>query len=149
MILDALLQFSNAQDLSSGTDTGVLSTYSVDLQKASQDLGAGIPLFILVMVTTAFEGSGDTLDVEYVSDSTADLATSLSVHRVLGTFAAESAAGTRILAPVPVVDNAMERYFGLRYYARGSGALTAGAVDAFIVKDPYQYYSHPNGYTIS
>lgn len=115
MILDANLRLSNAQDLSSGTGSGVLSTNSYDLGLTSgRDVGVGQSLFIYLLVTTALEGAGDTLDVELVSSANADLS-SPTVHYVIDTFAAEAAANTVIKQPIAHLDGAMLRYLGVRY----------------------------------
>ena len=149
MFIDAQLRFSNAQDLSSGTGSGVLGTNVVDLKAAANDLGVGRPVYIVFLVTTALEGSGDTLDCEVVSDSVATLDSSLSVHQVVGTFAAQAAVNTRIAAPLPLLEGGMERYLGVRYFARGTGALTAGAVTSFLTLDVQSFTAYPDGFTIS
>jgi hypothetical protein len=145
MILDKQLQFSDAQDVSSST-SGKLATNVIDLKGTGINLGAGRPLYVVAIVTTALTGAGDTLDIDFVSDSVSSLDSSLSVHGVLGTFAAQSAAGTKLVAPIPT--QTLERYVGLRYYARGAGDVT-GNVSAFLTLDPDLFTAYADAITIS
>ena len=148
MILDSLLEFSDAQAV---TSTAV-STNIVDLgpvvDNALRDIGTGERMFLIVTTNTAATDSGSdaTLAVTLESDSTANLATSPTVHLSTGAlaFAAFSAAGSVVFAgPLPA--GLYEQYLGVRYTV-ASGPLTAGAFDAFLTKDPQVYRAYAKRY---
>jgi hypothetical protein len=148
MLLDAANLFSDAQVVTTGSENGVISTSSIDLGAAAVNIGAGERLWVVISIDTAMTSgsSDDTLTVDLVTDDNAGI-NSATLIQTLGVFPAVSAAGTRIIAPVPF-NAAYERYIALRYTA-ATGALTAGAFTAFITKDIDSYKSYPKGYTIS
>lgn len=115
------------------------------------NLGDGkVPLYLVVLTqTTCTDTSSDaTLTVTLESDSTADLATSATVHFSTGAiaFASFAAAGTQICA-VALPHGNYERYVGVRYTV-ASGPLTAGKFDAFLTTDVQAYRSYDAGRTI-
>lgn len=148
MYVDSQSQFSNAQAVTSTA----ISENVLDLNAASnsnvpllQDIGTGQDVYLVVQtaVTATDTGSDATLAVTLESDSTANLATSPTVHLSTGAlaFAAYATAGTVIFAGrLPA--GAYERYLGLRYTV-ASGPLTAGAFTAFLTLDiqSYRYYA--------
>lgn len=140
MILDKQLEFSDAQAVTSTA----ISTNVVDLgdDVTTRNIGGTEPAYLVVQTdTTATDTSSDaTLTVTLESDSTANLATSATVHWTSATmaFATFATAGTT-LAVVPLPFGAYERYLGVRYTV-ASGPLTAGAFNAFITRDP-QFWS--------
>lgn len=146
MILDAQNEFSDAQAVTSTA----ISTNVIDLGATNtlKDIGAGESMYLVILTqTTATDVSSDaTLAVTLESDSTADLATSATVHYTTGTlaFAAFATAGT-VLAAVRLPIGSYERYLGVRYTV-ASGPLTAGKFDAFLVKDYGKFLSYANAY---
>lgn len=146
MILDSQLEFSNAQAVTSTA----ISTNVIDLgdDNTLQDIGAGEPMYLVVLTQTAATdvSSDATLTVSLESDSTANLATSATVHYTTGAlaFAAFSPAGT-VLAAVRLPIGNYERYLGVRYTV-ANGPLTAGNFDAFLVKDYGKFLSYANAY---
>jgi hypothetical protein len=147
MILDAENLFSDVQDVSTGSENGILSENTLDLGVAGRNIGSGESLWIVVVVDTTFTSSGsdDTLAVDLVTDDNPGLNSPTVVQR-LGVFPAVSAAGTAIKARVPY--GTYERYIGLLYTA-ATGALTAGVVTAAITKDIDSYKSYADAITIS
>ncbi len=150
MIMDKEAYFSDPQTVTTGTDTGLVSEHTYDLGLAGREIGAGKPLFVVVVVTTAFTSSGsdDDLAVNLITDSDVALGSPTVVQR-LCVIPRISAAGTKVvgvIAPKPGV--ALERYIGLQYLSVGDGALTAGAVKAFLCEaaDVQNYYA--NAYTV-
>lgn len=140
MIMDKQLEFSDAQAVTSTA----ISTNVVDLgdDVTTRNIGGMDPLFLVVQTdTTATDTSSDaTLAVTLESDSTANLATSATVHASTGAmaFATYATAGTTFwVTPLPF--GAYERYLGVRYTV-ASGPLTAGAFSAFLTRDP-QFWS--------
>ena len=154
MILDKFLEFSDAQAVTSTA----ISTNVVDLApigngvgtNTTRDIGTGEDVYLVVVTnTTATDtGSDATLTVTLESDSTENLATSPTVHFSTGAiaFAGFATAGT-VLANVKLPAGNYERYMGVRYTV-AAGPLTAGAFDAFLVKDAQAYKSYAVGSTI-
>jgi len=144
MILDAQALFSDSQAI---TATAV-STNAYDLKKVSQDVGTGERLYLYVTVVTAFtdSGSDSTVAVTLVTDDNSSLSSATAVQ-TLGTFAALSAVGSKLV--VPIASNlTLEQYIGLNY-TLANGNLTTGAVTAGIVTEADLYKVYPKGYTIS
>ena len=111
----------------------------------TRDLGAGQPLYLHVLVTTAFTtGDAGVLTVTLESDSTANLATSATVHLTAASVvaAATLVAGYWIAKGIPIPPGAYERYLGLRYTTT-TGDFTGGKVTAWLSDkrhDTTQYY---------
>ena len=83
-----------------------------------------------------------TLNITVESDSTADLATSATVHYDSGAIAlATLVAGYQFIIPLPPGD--YERYLGLRYNVTGTNPAN-GAVSAFFTPDPQKNVSYPD-----
>ena len=151
MLLDSQLMFSDAQAVTSTTiSTNVYDTNTNNSPNTVKDLGAGEPLYLIVQTQTTCTdvGSDATLTVSLESDSTADLATSPTVHFSTGAlaFASFATAGTRLCA-VRLPDGAYERYLGVRYTV-SNGPLTAGKFNAFLVKDVQSLTNYASGFTI-
>lgn len=139
MILDRQAQFSALQAVT----VTAISTDVMDLgdDVTTQNIGGNEPVFLVVQTITAATDSGSdaTLTVTLESDSTANLATSPTVHYSTGalTFATFSPANTT-LAVVPLPFGNYERYVGVRYTV-ASGPLTAGTFNAFLTRDPQMW----------
>lgn len=148
MILDALLEFSDAQAVTSTA----ISTNVIDLGPVTdnvlRNIGTGEPVYLIVSTnTTATDTSSDaTLTVTLESDSTANLATSATVHYSTGAiaFAGYATAGT-VVAAVQLPAGNYEQYLGVRYTV-ASGPLTAGAFDAFLTKDAQLWRAYAKRY---
>lgn len=144
MILDALLEFSDAQAV---TATAI-STNVIDLGPVTdnvlRDIGTGEHTYLVVTTETAATdtGSDATLTVTLESDSTANLATSPTVHYSTGAlaFAAFSPAGARLVA-IRLPAGNYEQYLGVRYTV-ANGPLTAGTFNAFLTKDAQLYRAY-------
>lgn len=148
MYVDAQNLFSDAQVVTTGSDSGVVSTNKIDLRTA-RDISKGQDLYVVVIIDTAMasNGSNDTLKVEVVTDDNADLS-SATVVQLVGTFPAVSAAGTRLVAKLNKDESSYERYIGLLYTAAAE-ALSAGAFTAFLTTDAESFTAYPDGITIS
>lgn len=135
-ILDLQNEFSDSQAV---TATAI-STNVIDLgdDVTLRNIGGSPGVYLVVQTDVAATDSGSdaTLALSLESDSTADLATSPTVHWSSGAkaFAAFSPAGTT-LAVVPLPYGDYERYLGVRYTV-ASGPLTAGKFSAFLTRDP-------------
>jgi len=148
MYLDAKNEFSDAQAVTSTA----ISSNVIDLGATNtlKDIGTGQDVYLVVSTQTAATDSGSdaTLTVTLESDSTANLATSATVHFSTGAlaFAAFSPAGS-VLAAVKLPAGNYERYVGVRYTV-ASGPLTAGKFDAFLTTDVQAWRAYADNVTI-
>lgn len=160
MILDTQSMFSGTI-AADGTRSGqavtatAISTNVIDTRAGNSsggptlaDLGTtGTPVYLVVQVGQAFNNL-TSLTVTLESDSTANLATSATVHFSSGAIAlaALTANTTLLRIPLPVGAN-YERYLGVRYTVAGT-APTTGTVFAHLVFDHGLNTHYPAGYTI-
>ena len=149
MILDQSNIFSAlaGQTVTTGSENGVLSTYSVDLGKTARNMGVGENLYVVVQAVAATTGAGDTCRVDLVTAEYAAL-NSPTTLQTIGTFGANSAIGTRLVASIAPSDS-FKRYIGILYTAAGSGALESGQFAAFLVKDVQAFTAYADNITIS
>ena len=144
MILDAHNLFSDAQAVTAAAASD--NYYNMGL--AGRKIGVGEPLFIVVQCDVAMtDGSSDsTLAVTLQQDDNTSFTSATDVQTI-GTFAATSAIGTRIVAPInPGV--VTEQYVRL-YYTPANGNLSTGSFTAFITHDIDAYNAFEAGFTIS
>lgn len=153
MLIDTLELFSDEQAIT----VDAISTNVIDLlpgpilgatANVQRDIGAGQPLYFFCLVTTGLDSAGEaaTLQVTLESDSTANLATSATVHWDSGTLteAALAAAGTWIAKGVPLPPGNYERYLGVRYND-GTEAFTSGKVSAWISDSRFDTRTYRSG----
>ncbi len=151
MLIDAFNEFSDAQAVTSTA----ISTNVIDLGPVTdnvlRDIGTGNDIYLIVKTNTTATDSGSdaTLTITLESDSTANLATSATVHYSSGAiaFAGFATAGTTLVA-VRLPAGAYEQYLGVRYTV-ASGPLTAGAFDAFLTKDADLYRAYAKRWSIA
>lgn len=158
MIIDSLLEFADATALSTaGTGLARLGD-QIDLGGGTgpdgvttfdpQDYGNGEPMYLVIQVTTAFT-TGTTSEVAFVvaSDAAAAIATNGSATEHIRTPALDSGtyvAGFTLCVPLPVgVDVPYERYLGVLQDVT-TAALTGGAVNAFLSRDPIGWKALPD-----
>lgn len=142
MVIDAALRFSNAQAI---TATAVSTEY-IDFGVA-RDMGIGENLHVVILVSTAFtdSGSDSTVTVTLETDDNSSFS-SATVAMTIGTFAALSAIGSRLVARLqPLKVN--ERYARLNY-TLANGNLTTGALTAFVLSDVDLALLYPDAITI-
>ena len=139
MFLDKQNEFSDGQLITAtAISTNVIDTHANTEGGATKDLGtpAGVPLFLVVQTDVALSGGTATgLVFSLESDSTANLATSPTVHYSSGTIATASLGAGLTLAVIPLPSGEYERYLGVRYTPQG-GSYAAGSVSAFLTRDP-------------
>jgi len=142
MIIDAQLELSSAQAVTAAA----ASTNIVDLG-AVRDIGTGEELYLVGVVTTTMDDTGDnsTLAVTLETDDNASFSSATSLQ-TLFTFPAVSAAGTIRYARIQPA--AFERYIR-GYYTPANGNLSAGAFDLFVTKDIQKYQSYASGFTVA
>lgn len=145
MILDGQLQFSDAQAVTATAG----STNQVDLgptyQDQNVDLGTGEELYVVASLASALVGAGATVTVTVQTDSDSAFGSPTTVQTI-GTFAALSAAGTKLQAKLQ--PGLLEKYIRLVYTVAG-GTLTGGSIDAHLVKNIDSYRNYKNAYIVS
>jgi hypothetical protein len=112
MIIDSLLELSDAQALTASAD----ATNVVDLGSARQ-VGAGRPLFVHFSVDVAadFTTTDETYQFNIATGSAATLGTVLNERAIL---AATLVAGYQFQMAIPV--EALDRYIGVEYVLAGT-----------------------------
>lgn len=152
MYLDKQAEFSDAQAVTaSAISTNVVDlfagTASGAVNNTLRDIGTGEDVYLVVSVDVAATAAGAaTVTVTLESDSTADLATSATVHASSKAFAlAEMTAGARLMA-IKLPAGSYERYLGVRFTV-ATGPLTAGAFSAFLTTDAQAYRAYARNYT--
>jgi hypothetical protein len=132
--LDKQNEFSDSQAVTvTAISTNVIDTLPMTGNpNLTQNLGGFQGAFLVVQIDTTFTG-GTSMAISLESDSTANLATSPTVHYNSGAIAEATltAAMPQLVIPLPV--GAYERYLGVRYTVVGTHG--AGAISAFIVRD--------------
>lgn len=143
MFIDKFLLFDNA----AAHLTTEASTDYLDLG-INRNIGVGENLYFVAVVTTAFTDAGSdstmTLTLE-VDDNTSF--SSPTTAMTIGTFAALSAIGSRLVARLQP-DTIVERYMRVKYTVAG-GNLTTGSFSTSIVHDIQAFTVYAKGYTIT
>jgi hypothetical protein len=140
MLIDKQNEFADSQAITvDAISTNVIDTLPMTSNpNLTSNLGGANAGYLVIQVDTAFTAAGAaTMTITLESDSTANLATSPTVHWSSGAIAkATLIAGYQIVTQMPV--SQYERYVGLRYTI-ATGPMTAGALSAFISKDASLY----------
>jgi len=143
MILDERNEFADATAL--GTSTGLSLLGDVLNLQDARDIGNGEPLYLVIQVTTAVtSGGAATVSFILASDAQAAIATDGSATEHLASADIPKAtltAGYTVVLPVPPEGDAYEQYVGVLSNV-GTGALTAGAVNAFLTHDVARWKSY-------
>lgn len=146
MIFDERNEFADAAAIALNIGNAIApNTDVIDLGATPtlRNLGAGEPLFLVLQVDTAFVGTGATIQFQLASDSTADLATSKTIHLDTGAIALATwvAGYTKVIA---LPDEATyERYLGL-WMTVATANVTAGKLNAFLTRDVSRWTAYPD-----
>lgn len=142
MILDELTEFSDAQAV---TATAISDVIDLGATPTLRSINDGRQLMLVISVDAQATASGSaTVTFSLESDSTANLATSATVHWTSKAVGKATLAPGYIVAKVPLpVDARYERYLGVRYTV-ASGPLTAGAFSAALVLDAPNWSAYPD-----
>lgn len=146
MILDERNEFLGATALSTAATGLALIGDVIDLGPQSRDIGLGEPLYLVIQVDTAVTSAGAaTVSFVLASDAQAAIAVdgSATVHYASAAIpkATLVAGYTAVVIPLPF--GTYERYLGILQNV-GTAALTAGKVNAFLVKDATKWMSYPD-----
>lgn len=146
MLLDAQNEFSNSQAVTAtAISTNVIDTLAGNsFTNVVQNLGgfAGSAWLVVQVDTTFTAGGAATLTISLESDSTANLATSPTVHFSTAPIALASLTVGAQLLIIPLPFGSYERYLGVRYTV-ATGPMTAGAISAFLTRDPQAWKPYP------
>lgn len=134
---DDRLMFGENFDLTESTGT-YLFTNQIDLSVV-RDIGAGNPLWLVIIITTGVDSSGGTATINFRlrSDDSASIhATTSTAHGETGAIAEASLPqGKQLTLIVPIEGNAFERYLGLQAVIAGE-AVTVGTATAYLTPHP-------------
>lgn len=143
-MLDKQNEFSDSQAVTvTAISTNVIDTMPGLRAGPTSNLGGPESIYLVIEVDTTFTAGGAaTLTASLESDSTANLATSPTVHYATAAIPVASlTAKSKIVAPVGLPFGAYERYLGVRYTV-GTGPMTAGAVSAYLTRDPSYWVAY-------
>lgn len=145
MILDDhLVLFDNAAITASGQISDVIDRSADAPTLAAFGPGyAGTPLYLVLVVGTAFNGNSGAftgMTISLQSDSTANLTTSPTTHVATGAIPVASLTANTVLAVLQVPPGNYERYIGLKTAHTGTtGVPTAGTLRGFLTNTPAQW----------
>ena len=144
MYVDKQAEFADSQVV---TATAI-STNVIDLGATNtlKDIGSGEDVCLIVQVDAAATAAGAaTVTFSLESDSTADLATSPTVHFTSAAIAktALTAGSTQLAIKLP--SGSYERYLGVRFTV-ATGPLTAGSFSAFLTTDAQTWRAYARNY---
>lgn len=135
MILDKRTELASEQAVTTDAITNVMDLGAgATPANTLTDIGGGDPLVALVTVKEAVTAVGAaTVTISIESDSTANLATSATVHATTAAIPkATLVLGYQLAIPLPTAKT-YERYLGARFTI-GTGPLTAGKFDVNIIR---------------
>jgi hypothetical protein len=133
MILDERSEFADATSAILNIGNAIIGDV-IDLGAAPGDLGPSDELYLVIQVDTTFVGAGATVKFELASDSTADLATSKTVHFATPAIALASLVAGYLVCAVKLPYGTYERYLGL-WETVAVANVTAGKINAFLTSD--------------
>lgn len=135
MILDELNEFCDATSGAINIGNAIIGDV-IDLgaNPTLRNLGAGTPVYLVIQVDTDFSGASGTVQFQLCSDSTANLATSKTVHLDTGAIAVATLVSgyTKVMA-LPS-EATYERYLGL-WETVATTNMSAGKINAFLTTD--------------
>lgn len=141
MILDERNEFSDALAV---TASAISDVIDLGVGPTLQDIGNGEPLYLVIQVDEQATAAGAaTVTFSLESDSTADLATSATVHWTSGAIGKATLAPGYVVATIALPNGNYERYLGVRYTV-ATGPLTAGKFTAFLTHDVAKWVALPD-----
>jgi hypothetical protein len=158
MILDMQTMFSGTV-AADGVKTGqavtatAVSTNILDLRQAAtpatvDEAFSGPEMWLTILCSVAATAAGAaTVTFSLESDSTADLATSATVHWTSTAIGKATLIAGYKVAQIRIPSGAYERYLGVRYTV-ATGPLTAGNFLAFLSLDVPNIANFPAAFTI-
>jgi len=153
MILDERTEFADAFSVAVAASTIIVGDV-IDLGAAHRDIGVGEQLYLVISVDVEVitAGVAGTIQFKLVSDSTADLATSETIHFLSKAFVTDdagsndpelNAGGYPVIVALPVEGTVYERFLGVKAIV-ATTTITAGNVSAYLTKDVSKWSAYPN-----
>lgn len=142
MILDERNEFCDATSGAINIGNAIIGDV-IDLGATPtlRDIGAGEPIYLVIQVDTTFVGASGTVKFELASDSTADLATSKTVHLATAAIpVATLVAGYQVAYALPQ-EVTYERYLGL-WETVATTNMSAGKINAFLTTAVAKYTAY-------
>ncbi len=137
MIRDQHLLFSDNVAVTADAISDVIDRGANAPTTANFAPGFAGPAYLVIKTGTAF-ATLTSLEIKLVSDSTANLATSPTVHLSTGAIPVADLTANKYVAVLPLPPGDYERYIGMVYDVTGTTA-TAGTISAFITTNPGYY----------
>lgn len=150
MYVDKQAEFSDSQVVTAtAISTNIYDLYPTGNavnSNAVRDIGVGEDVYLVIQVDAAATAAGAaTVNVTFESSSTADLATTPTVHYSSTALPLTSLTSGTTIAAIKLPAGAYQRYMGVRYTV-GTGPLTAGSFSAFFAKDVMAFRAYQKGY---
>jgi hypothetical protein len=139
MILDERTEFADALAV---TASAISDVIDLGATPTLRNLGGGESLYLVVGVDTSATAAGAaTVTFSLESDSTADLATSATVHYTSAAIGKATLVAGYTAVVVELPSGQYERYLGVRFTV-ATGPLTAGKFNAFLTTDPSRWQAY-------
>lgn len=145
MIIDKLTEFADAGACYVNVGTAVVGDV-IDLGASPtlKNIGGGEPIYLVIQVDTTIVGATSTSEFKLVSDSTADLATSPTLHYSSGALPVATVVAGYQVCCVPLPSSATyERYLGVTVTSAVANT-TAGKANAFLTLTPPSWAALPD-----
>lgn len=146
MILDERTEFSDAQVVTASAISDVIDLYAGQNSPTLRNLAGGNePLWLVVSVAVSAAAAGAaTVTFSLESDSTADLATSATVHFSTAAIGKATLVAGYTAVCIQLPSGQYERYLGVRYTVATGPLTTGSAFNAFLVNDPTKWQAYPD-----
>jgi hypothetical protein len=144
MIIDKLTEFSDTNLI---TATAIsTNVYDLGASPTTRDIALGQTLWLVIQVDGVVTAAGAaTVTFSIESDSTADLATSPTVHWTSAAIAKATLIAGYTVAVIALPSGQYERYLGVRYTV-ATGPLTGvSSFSAFLTRMPQVWKSTADG----
>ena len=145
MILDERNEFCDATALTAAAAGTALEGDVIDTGGDGAE-GNSDDLYLVIQITTAVVGP-DTVQFKLASDAAAAIATdgTATVHFETPAIAVASLVAGYQVCAVKLPSGTYERYLGILRTTVGAGALSAGAINAFLTPNAPARQSFPDG----
>jgi len=139
MILDERNEFCDATSAVLAIGNAIIGDV-IDLKPSTTNPNTlvdleGSCMYLVIQVDTTFVGATSTTKFELASDSTADLATSKTVHYATPAIPVATLVAGYVVCAVELPSGSYERYLGL-WETVATANVTAGKINAFLTSDP-------------
>lgn len=141
MILDERSEFCDATSLNTGGAASYLVGDVMDLTQTTREIGQGENIWLVIQVdTTVTSGGAATVQFHLCSDAAAAIAVdgSATYHWSSAAIPKATLVAGYLVAAIKLPVGSYERYLGI-LQTTGTAALTAGKINAFLVKDFAQW----------